>query len=46
MPYRKLLQTPQPAGATSDWYSIDVGPIHFVQINSEQNIDTASKQYK
>lgn len=46
MPYRKLLQMPQPSGATSDWFATAFGPIMFIQVNSEQNIVPGSAQYK
>jgi hypothetical protein len=38
VPYRKLLQPPQPSGATSDWYSVTIGPMHVIQLNSEQTM--------
>jgi hypothetical protein len=48
VPYRKQLQPPQPSGATSDWYSTSLGPVAFIQINSEQYINgtSPSAQYK
>ncbi|GBF90301.1 hypothetical protein Rsub_02407 [Raphidocelis subcapitata] len=43
--YRKLLQPPQPSGKEYDWYSIDVGSVHFIQLNSEQKYTPGSAQY-
>ena len=46
IPYRRLLQMPQPSGATSDWFAISIGPVRFIQVNSEQDVTKGSRQYK
>jgi hypothetical protein len=42
---RRLLQMAQPSGPTSDWHSSDWGPVHFIQLNSEQYLNAGSKQH-
>lgn len=44
VPTRRLLQMAQPSGATSDWYRVESGPVHFIFVNSEQNLGAKSKQ--
>jgi hypothetical protein len=35
--YNQLYELPRYPGGTEDYYSIDIGPIHFVSLNSQYN---------
>ena len=44
VPYEQRLQPPNMA-PHKDWYSVDVGPVHFLQFSTEQNFMRGSEQY-
>jgi len=44
VPYRHRLQPPN-VGAKKDWYSTELGPVHFLQFSTEQNFSRGSEQY-
>ena len=44
VPYYMRLRPPQ-ATPGKLWYSINMGPVHFLQISSEQNFSAGSEQY-
>jgi hypothetical protein len=45
VPYNKLFGQPAKT-ATQQWFSVDIGPVHFIQISTDQDFKVGSAQHK
>jgi hypothetical protein len=44
--YRSLLRMPTPTVPANDFYSYNIGPVHFTMLSSERNFARGSVQYE